>query len=371
MSRQLALLDVLFQSILETPPWQRFVEAFDAYLPCRHTSLLLRKPRTGDPGVVISATGVNTALQVYQTRTFDQSIFLHLPPGEVHVLREVMPEAELRKNGYYREYLQPFGVRDLIGTDWIDPATGLGFGLRGARMAGDPAFGERERSRFTDLLPRVRTAAALYARIEHQQYRLGVYEEAAGQAAVASLVINESGRVILHNMLAERVVAEADGLCLKNGRVCATDPAADVLLDRAIRDLALSMRRGEMVPGHKLLLDRGTGRQWRALLRPAVQGVAIGEDSSLAMSLLLRDAQARGSIGEGPLMELFGLTRAEARLAARLASGLGLKEAAAAIGISHHTARAQLSAVFAKTDTHRQSQLVSLVLGTTQDEKDK
>lgn len=52
---------------------------------------------------------------------------------------------------------------------------------------------------------------------------------------------------------------------------------------------------------------------------------------------------------------------AEARLAARLMSGDGINAAAIALGVSRETARTQLKAVFAKTNTHRQAELATLV----------
>jgi DNA-binding CsgD family transcriptional regulator len=62
------------------------------------------------------------------------------------------------------------------------------------------------------------------------------------------------------------------------------------------------------------------------------------------------------------LSQVFGLTPAEARLTARLAAGTTLRQAAEALTISRETARSQLKTAFAKTDTHRQADLVSLLM---------
>jgi DNA-binding CsgD family transcriptional regulator len=61
------------------------------------------------------------------------------------------------------------------------------------------------------------------------------------------------------------------------------------------------------------------------------------------------------------LCAAFGLTVAEAKLAAKLASGSGIDGAAASLGVSRETARTQLKAVFAKTNTCRQAELAALV----------
>ncbi len=61
------------------------------------------------------------------------------------------------------------------------------------------------------------------------------------------------------------------------------------------------------------------------------------------------------------LRAAFGLTPAEARLAAEFASGDALDDAANRLGIAKETARNQLKAIFGKTNTHRQGELVALL----------
>jgi DNA-binding CsgD family transcriptional regulator len=58
------------------------------------------------------------------------------------------------------------------------------------------------------------------------------------------------------------------------------------------------------------------------------------------------------------------MTDSEAQLAAHLVRGEDLRTAAARLGITYGTARARLTEIFQKTSTHRQSELVKLLLGT-------
>jgi DNA-binding CsgD family transcriptional regulator len=61
------------------------------------------------------------------------------------------------------------------------------------------------------------------------------------------------------------------------------------------------------------------------------------------------------------LSKAFGLSPAEARLASTIAEGIDPERAAQELGISRETVRSQLKAVFAKAETHRQSELVALL----------
>lgn len=62
------------------------------------------------------------------------------------------------------------------------------------------------------------------------------------------------------------------------------------------------------------------------------------------------------------LRAAFGLTKAEARLALRLAQGSSLASAAQAFEVKLTTIRSQLQQIFAKTGTSRQSELVAMLL---------
>jgi DNA-binding CsgD family transcriptional regulator len=64
---------------------------------------------------------------------------------------------------------------------------------------------------------------------------------------------------------------------------------------------------------------------------------------------------------EARLKALFDLTTAEARLAQRLARGDSVEEVAQELSIKMTTARTQLAAIFAKTDTRRQAKLVAIL----------
>jgi DNA-binding CsgD family transcriptional regulator len=60
------------------------------------------------------------------------------------------------------------------------------------------------------------------------------------------------------------------------------------------------------------------------------------------------------------LARAFGLTPAEARLASRLVDEDSVETAADKLGVTYETARKTLKSIFAKTNTHRQAQLVAL-----------
>ena len=78
--------------------------------------------------------------------------------------------------------------------------------------------------------------------------------------------------------------------------------------------------------------------------------------------MTISNPDQKALVSEQELTRLYGLTRGEAALATRMIQGKSLEGAATELFISAHTARTHLKRIFLKTETHRQSELVALLL---------
>ncbi|MGY4501632.1 DNA-binding CsgD family transcriptional regulator [Bradyrhizobium sp. GM24.11] len=105
----------------------------------------------------------------------------------------------------------------------------------------------------------------------------------------------------------------------------------------------------------------------RASRRPIVMEAILRSSGSsslpceVSVVLLLTDLDAMPVISQASLIEVFGLTPVQAQLASLLVKGKSLEEIAPEMNISPGTARNHLKAVFLRTATRRQGELVSLL----------
>ena len=83
-----------------------------------------------------------------------------------------------------------------------------------------------------------------------------------------------------------------------------------------------------------------------------------------SVCIVINDPDGQRPLPYDRLREVFGLTEAEARLAALLAGGEELRSAAAQLKITYGTARSRLTEIFLKTETRRQTELIKLLLIT-------
>lgn len=92
-------------------------------------------------------------------------------------------------------------------------------------------------------------------------------------------------------------------------------------------------------------------------IEPAARSPFLGARALLTLLDLSEQKPPRSLL----LATSFGLTAAEAKIAALIGAGETVENAAERLGITKHTARNQLKAVFGKTDTHRQAELAALL----------
>ena len=116
---------------------------------------------------------------------------------------------------------------------------------------------------------------------------------------------------------------------------------------------------------HAAAVECARGCPWvaveRASARPIIMISITPAETDAGQLVLLVDLNTGSQPTSEALKRLFGLTTAEAKLAAGLAAGWSTSELAKRLKVSRSTIRSQLASVFTKTGTCRQGELVSLL----------
>ena len=169
------------------------------------------------------------------------------------------------------------------------------------------------------------------------------------------------------NQAASRLTAMCDGLTVEHGELRAAG-AADTARLRSIVSEAVSTSTGSGIgAGGVLAIGRPSGRRPLMLLvSPMPQRLTLfpGVETAAAM-IFVTDPEQSAVLDEDTLRTCFGLTPAEAKLTRLLAQGCALTEAGAQLGLRRETVRSRVKTIFQKTNTHRQAELVRLILNET------
>jgi DNA-binding CsgD family transcriptional regulator/PAS domain-containing protein len=173
------------------------------------------------------------------------------------------------------------------------------------------------------------------------------------------LVIGPDYRVLSLNGAAEQLVRTGDGLALAQGHLTAANRHADQVLGCALH-AALDGDTDGVRHGNSLICERPSGA--RAFVIHVLPLHTLEEPGRPRAMVVLINPAREPEPSAALLQQLFQLTRTEADVALRVSRGAEPKAIAHELAVSIPTVRTHLRRVFEKTGTHRQADLVRLIL---------
>ena len=161
------------------------------------------------------------------------------------------------------------------------------------------------------------------------------------------------------NREAERLASANDGLMVRQGAVSAERPAESRALSDAVHRTLDAAAGASLFQGAALRLPRSNGNlDLEVLIVPLrADRLSVFPARPTAVMFVIDPEKTLLPI-EHLLTTLYGLTPAEAALAALLANGKTVEECAAIRSITRETVRSTLKVVLNKTGSSRQADLI-------------
>ena len=215
---------------------------------------------------------------------------------------------------------------------------------------------------FTHLLPHIERAVRIAIRLGNLEMRSEAMTDAIKDLPTAVMLLDDRGRLLYANASADRILNAQDALTVGTLGLTALRKSDNARLREALQSACDPDRPW----ARTLSVPRKTGA-------PAyvVRAVPLSNASNVfatlrpACAVFISDPARQTCANPASLQTVFGLTAKQAALAASLAEGHSLKESAHQMGIAEKTARSHLEAIFRKTATSRQSELLRLILAAT------
>lgn len=190
------------------------------------------------------------------------------------------------------------------------------------------------------------------------------------QSECGTVLVRADHSVLFANPAAQAILDVADGMELRRN-LLRPERYQDVIRFQAALDAVIAPPL-HAKPGRSrslmMLLERSSAqRPLIAVIAPTGcegtdGGMDGGDQGEAAAIVYLMRPECSVAQGLEAICQLHGLSPVETQLVSHLVSGLPLVETAAQMRIKPDTARTYLKQVFAKTDTHRQSDLLQLML---------
>ena len=358
------LSEAIYEGVLETPPWHSLLKLLEQYVTTKSASLVIRRPTEEGPGSTITLFDNQDALLDFQTNSYKDSPFSELPEGKVFCLNDRVTQRELEDLDHYKYFLKVYDVTDIMGFDICDNNNDnhSRLRLRVVRMGDEAKFSDDDRRRLATIIPLMKKSLAIYSRMEIGGISQEIYQQLLSSMGIACFILGA-------NYLAEMVLSNKDGLSIVGKKLCCVDGDDQLKMTSICANIRQNIAQGkpQQLPDKFTISRPQAVSTWGVLIRPVDSGDFMGAENNPELLLLLRDSNRRQLPTPSLLIDIFGVTLAEARLTLKLLEGLSLTASAEALGVSRNTARTQLSSVFSKTNLNSQTQLVKLVLDVLSD----
>lgn len=174
---------------------------------------------------------------------------------------------------------------------------------------------------------------------------------------MAVVVVNQGATVRYANKLAEHMLGLKDGLLILQGRLTAAGSNDNGQLRGRIAEIAAGSAEAGAPPWAAMRIERDDGMAWFIRIAPLDPPAQPATGGNLVI-VLISDPSLPVKPSISMLRQLHGLTYAEADILGRLTMGMRLQEIADELGVSVETVRTHLKAIFTKTGTSRQAELV-------------
>lgn len=351
------VIDLAYAAVLGERPWSDLVATLGEGMPEARVTLFHHDPQAGRGA--FSLTHGFEANEVSAYNSHWSALNPWMPAASRRrvglgvVAEQMLDPAELRRTDFHDGFLRPAGLASATGITVIRQG-GRHLMLSVLTSRADPEANLPHAAMLTRLAPHM-------ARILHHARSFDPLGPGGTQAVEAlgagAMVVGFDRRVRHLSPTAERLLAAGGPLGLdRQSRLVLADP--------------------HLAEGLGAMLARGTPRSLSAIV-PRPDGWAL----RVVLTRLVMDSVSDWLQGPTvvvlltPLAEAsadpaaldlaarrFGLTAAETQVLSALAAGLTPDQIAVLRGTGRETVRAQLRSLFTKTGTHRQTQLIRLVL---------
>lgn len=371
----LRLIGRVYELGMEAEHWPTMLDELAAIFGCTKAAYahfdsedvsrslnFFRHPEPDSPAVV-NAVNVYSAMppnsDVWFTsfkrgRRFGQPVIIG------HTL---VTEEELLRSDVYNQVGRPVGMFDIL-TIPISHAGGA-WGFCNLFSDGpDHLFSKADAALFGVLRPHILRVVDLQRRFGHM-LRLGALNSVVlDKLNVAVLLVAQSGRISFTNKAAQSLLSLRTAMFDRNGQIATLDSSAHSRLLQLISQACGAN-------GDSVSAPRGGGL---AIVRPPPQSPlsvqVLPFEPRECSDPLWRFSPERLALiivsdpGKGPpshkevLRAVFGFTPVELNVADLMMKGMSQNEIAEALHISGNTMRWHVKNLLAKTDTHREAQLV-------------
>jgi DNA-binding CsgD family transcriptional regulator len=361
------LVQKIYAGAVPPNTWEPFVSHLAEMLCAKVAVLIVQLPSASHPGMIIMFNAGSDPAQKQYAQYIALDPFSNLQDAKIVTLHDYLPIDEIESSEFFRRCLVPADLIFAMGVDLRVEGRYVAR-MRLARSKSNGNFDADEKALLAELLPHLRSSLNIYTELDRTRHERSHYASAMDRLEVATIILDETGRVIHTSPLAESLLNERDGIFMMQDFLALSSHEGSRRFKEMVKRSLDARREGRPMVADVMRIHRGGGRADLTVVvrpssgRPNQSGPYLMSSVAVFLSVESIGDFAHEDLPSGTIQKLFGLTPKEAALALRLAGGRTLQEAAEELGITQSTARAHLRSIFSKTGLDRQTKLVRAIL---------
>jgi DNA-binding CsgD family transcriptional regulator/PAS domain-containing protein len=280
-----------------------------------------------------------------------------LPVGAVATRRMLIDDHEFQQSKFYQESWKPQGLGDAI----FLKVHQTGLSMIACRLGSQRRYGANAVRLLSLLAPHICRTITISEVLNDQAVRLASLEATLNTLTSRVYLADRQGCIVFMNQAAEHEVSAGKILRIDNGRLAPIDRVARSEMSKAITRAVSDEAAASTSQISLGMFDGKTGSVFAtimALNRSEPSNVA--GSLAAAVVIFVQDSVLVSPLAGEAFAKLYQLTSSELRVLLAMSPGLGVKEAAAVLGISETTAKTHVQHIYDKTFTSKQTELMHL-----------
>jgi DNA-binding CsgD family transcriptional regulator len=358
------LIYALYEAVGDDERWNSALRVFASHFDANISMLVVAGKGQRDKSFYAAFNISEEAARAYSDYWWEHDVMLqaviqkgYFQRGMVARSADFIDPDELRSSPYYQEFMQHMPAEHFLGcilSDGSDASLAPPMHLSLFRPPGSVDFTECDVTALAALYPHVHRAFELHWQHRTAGEQLRVFHQSLDGLDFGVVFIDPMLQLHHANTASKKMIAHPEWAPLLGGLQGRT--MAKGKLEELLQSCALGH-------GGSISLGADNKRVFVLALPLAAPGQTPAGETRTSVMLMLIDPQRRPDAALDFVVRAFGLSKAEARLLPLLFENQTPADIALALDIKISTVRSQLSAVFAKTGTTRQQELIRL-LGT-------
>jgi DNA-binding CsgD family transcriptional regulator/PAS domain-containing protein len=364
------IIGSVYDCVLEPQEWSRTLPLISAFGESAASSIVVQG-RLSNSGTMVYEHGVHQSfLRLYFEKlaasrmpAMKQVAFDHL--GEVATMTMLAGEREPLNSDFYVKWVKPLGFRDVIGVLVLKSGKRVAW-FSVARSDIQSRFDDDDLRQMELLSPHICRALLISDALDLQTIAAARLAHTVDHLSTGILLTEDSGRIAYMNSSAESILKDGSALKATDGRLVAARPGARDALSLAL-ERSVAGKAPPATGQYAIPLPDGEGAGLIANVLPLEWRDGRNPLAALpgAAAVIIQNPAEGATPPIDAFGLLYGLTAAERHVLEHIAESQSPQETADRLGVSLATVKTHLQKLFAKTNTRRQADLISLVARST------